>query len=214
MVVTHLARPFFNNGDEGGYRSKWWYCTFEFSVFDGRIWGQGEIFFSFSFSCCVRGVWYRGKTRTVLNSVEQARWLSARPMVAALSSILVPIVSVLLGIFSVILTHLLNTRSSGFDTIQSWTCKFSTALPTTPMVLGETRGEMSNEKFGILCSESRFGLWGMVAVVILQVLMGGCAVGEWIVSRRRGVDSRRKEKGMEMGVIETDRKTEFSFQEE
>lgn len=136
-------------------------------------------------------------------------------MFRALTSFLVPIASILLGVFSIVLTHLLNSRSSNTDTIQTWTCKFSKALPSIPMTIsgsgvGGTSGEMSNDKFGMLCSESKFGFWGMVVVVVLQVLMGGCAVGEWI-GKRRGGSGRDGEKGMEMGVLEIERKGEFSF---
>lgn len=60
---------------------------------------------------------------------------------------------------------------------------------------GGISGEMSNSKFGILCRESRFGFWGMVTVVVLQVLMGAFAVGELVVSRRMGVGRRGEEKG-------------------
>ncbi|TID17774.1 hypothetical protein E2P81_ATG10750 [Venturia nashicola] len=71
---------------------------------------------------------------------------------------------------------------------------------------GGLSGKMSNEKFGLLCSESRFGFWGMVAVVILQTIMGACAVGEWVSNRKMGRDEDREEKGMEMGIVEVDRK--------
>ncbi|RDI78867.1 hypothetical protein Vi05172_g11221 [Venturia inaequalis] len=131
-----------------------------------------------------------------------------RPILTTLPTLLTPLTSLLLALSSIILTHLLNTRPGSSDTIQTWTCKFATARPSTPMLLGDTRGEMSNEKFALLCAESRFGMWGMVGVVGLQVVMGGVAVGEWVIGRRAG-----KGRGveMEMGVIEADRKTEFSF---
>lgn len=76
------------------------------------------------------------------------------------------------------------------------------------MLMSGISGEMSNREFGRLCGESRFAFWGMVTVVVLQVVMGGVVVEEWVSTRRH---ERRGEKGMEMGVLEADRKTEFSF---
>lgn len=69
------------------------------------------------------------------------------------------------------------------------------------MVLGTSKEEMSNDKFGTLCTESKFGFWGMTAVLILQVLMFGSAVAQWF-TRKRVVSDHEKE---------GDRKTEFSL---
>lgn len=66
---------------------------------------------------------------------------------------------------------------------------------------GGINGEMSNSKFGLLCRESRFGFWGMVAIVVLQVLMGAFAVGELAGFRRTGaVERAGEEKGVEMEI--------------
>jgi hypothetical protein len=78
---------------------------------------------------------------------------TTRSLLSTLTGIVLFIASGLIALFSIILVTVLNKQTKDSDTIQTWTCRFSKALPNT-MVLGGLEAVMSNDKFGIMCQES------------------------------------------------------------
>ncbi|KAF2431609.1 hypothetical protein EJ08DRAFT_696401 [Tothia fuscella] len=108
-----------------------------------------------------------------------------RSLLASLAGIVLSTASSLIAIFSIVLILILNRRAPESDTIQTWTCKFSLNIPNAMIMPdGVQSADLSNDLFGTLCRESKFGFYGMVSVLVLQFLLFISVIAKWFTGRQ------------------------------
>jgi len=122
----------------------------------------------------------------IIISITPKLKFSTRSLFSAVTALGLSAASNLLAVFSIAFVAILNKHTQNSDTIQTWTCRFSKAVPGT-MIMSKNAADMSNDKFGTLCQESKFGFWGMVTVLILQFLLFFSAAAQWLASRKPGL---------------------------
>jgi hypothetical protein len=126
--------------------------------------------------------------------------MSMRTTLSVLSALVLATASGLIALFSIVLVYMLNRQAgTKSDTIQTWTCKFSKALPGTTLTMGNKVEEMSNDKFGILCTESvsfafllslcleAWEFYWLIFCLEIRILGNGCCTGSsgidvWVCS--------------------------------
>lgn len=105
----------------------------------------------------------------------------------------------LLALFNVVLVTILNRRSPNSDTIQTWTCKFSTNVPDLSLVSQSV--DLTNQKFSLLCGESvrkspplhetgvvlthyqQFGFYGMISILCLEFVLALAVTARWFTDK-------------------------------
>jgi len=89
------------------------------------------------------------------------------------------VATLFLAMTSLIVNYKMNNRGPRTDTIETWTCKWSE--PTNA-----TAGGVMNGNFRALCSETTFGLWGTVSLMIVMGLFFVSTLVQKAVDRRVG----------------------------
>ncbi|KAF2085489.1 hypothetical protein K490DRAFT_67647 [Saccharata proteae CBS 121410] len=118
--------------------------------------------------------------------------LTERPTLRALLTLAVASLSCIVAFAAVIFVHVLNNQSPQTETIQTWTCKFKGKKPASGIDgSGDGTGDtgvsiptdISNAAFGELCEESKFALYALLVVFLLQGSMLAVAVLAWCVDK-------------------------------
>jgi len=73
--------------------------------------------------------------------------------------------TLVLAVISLIVTYQMNSRGPRTDTLETWTCRWS-----HPAVGNATAGNKMNDDFGTLCTETLFGLFGMIALMVMVAI--------------------------------------------
>ena len=76
--------------------------------------------------------------------------MSSRPLFGALTTVGFAVPSLLLALFSVIFNSVMNDHTMNADTLRNWTCRFDKSMPIVGLNIPE---KLSNEQFGMLCTE-------------------------------------------------------------
>ncbi|KAK1808354.1 hypothetical protein LTR12_017297 [Friedmanniomyces endolithicus] len=111
------------------------------------------------------------------------RALPAPTFIALASALL----STVCSLIAVVFPALLNTHAPRRDTLQTWTCRWS----STAFDNGAGRAGSGPTGFGTLCHETRFAFYTTIPVFLLQRLLLGIAVYTLMTSGR----SRSQPKG-------------------
>ncbi|KIW05059.1 uncharacterized protein PV09_04214 [Verruconis gallopava] len=121
---------------------------------------------------------------------------------AMLSAVMFSTASALLALVSIVYSAILNRSGRSRETIQTWTCRFSTGIPLSSIDINDADKNLTNDSFQKVCAESRFAFWALVAVVILQALLFCTSIAQWSTSfwarTRRTLDDGRPDTGTEM----------------
>jgi len=96
--------------------------------------------------------------------------------------------SILLAVASMVVSNLMDEKSSNTDTIRTWTCRFSNN-PSQTMGLPSS---VTNDNFDTLCKESTFDFYAMIPILILQAVLLGTALTQFFNNRGMSVTSLRK----------------------
>ncbi|KAJ9656769.1 hypothetical protein H2201_008421 [Coniosporium apollinis] len=126
--------------------------------------------------------------------------LAHRPTMAAVLGIAVSLPAGLISLCTAIYVHVLNNNAPDVDTIQTWTCRFSSSKPAITDL--QVSDQMSNHLFGSLCEQSKFALYAMLVVFLLQGLLLATALVGWVVEKwaqHKSGDKSQDESSMEMG---------------
>jgi len=99
-----------------------------------------------------------------------------------LTAIILSTASLLMALFSVVLIAVLNKRTQNSDTIQTWTCRFRHTFPAAMGMNGQD--DLTNDKFSLLCTESKLGFYGMISILVLQFLLFLSAGARWFTGRQ------------------------------
>ncbi|KAK0775640.1 hypothetical protein LTR38_015779 [Friedmanniomyces endolithicus] len=99
------------------------------------------------------------------------------PNFIALASALL---STVCSLIAVVFPALLNTHAPRRDTLQTWTCRWS----STAFDSGDGRAGSGPTGFGTLCHETRFAFYTTIPVFLLQLLLLGIAVYTLMTSGR------------------------------
>ncbi|WPH03348.1 Hypothetical protein R9X50_00622600 [Acrodontium crateriforme] len=133
-------------------------------------------------------------TTIVLNLIlVVALFIAAAPanIIVVLASFLGTICSATALIFTAVLNH----RSPMTDTIQTWTCRWTTSLSR----------DGAPDNFNTLCNETRFAFYTMIPLFVLQAILLTLAFGVMTGSRAESKAARlydEPEKGVhELGSI-------------
>ncbi|KAJ9638291.1 hypothetical protein H2199_006978 [Coniosporium tulheliwenetii] len=119
---------------------------------------------------------------------------------AAVLGIAVSLPAGLISLCTAIYVHVLNNNAPDVDTIQTWTCRFSSSKPAITDL--QVSDQMSNHLFGSLCEQSKFALYAMLVVFLLQGLLLATALVGWVVEKwaqHKSGDKSQDESSMEMG---------------
>jgi hypothetical protein len=76
--------------------------------------------------------------------------MSSRPLLGALTTVGFAVPSLLLALFTIIFNSVMNDHTMNADTLKNWTCRFDTSMPIVGISIPE---KLSNEQFGMLCTE-------------------------------------------------------------
>ncbi|KAK0285047.1 hypothetical protein LTR35_005247 [Friedmanniomyces endolithicus] len=104
------------------------------------------------------------------------RALPAPTFIALASALL----STVCSLIAVVFPALLNTHAPRRDTLQTWTCRWS----STAFDSGAGRAGSGPTGFGTLCHETRFAFYTTIPVFLLQLLLLGAAVYTLVLGRR------------------------------
>ncbi|KAK3113615.1 hypothetical protein LTR53_008915 [Teratosphaeriaceae sp. CCFEE 6253] len=108
--------------------------------------------------------------------------------------------STICSLIAVIFPTLLNQHAPTRDTLQTWTCRWSTHS------FSGGRGGPSG--FSTLCNETRFAFYTTIPVFILQLLLLGMAVHTLALGRhdshpsRLGSDTEKSQSQHELGTVQ------------
>ena len=119
--------------------------------------------------------------------------LRQKPTLRALLSLATLVPALLLTIFGVAYSHIVNRDVSEIDTIQTWTCKYKSSR-SLPQDISIPKN-MGNTLFGSMCEESKFALYGSWTVFFFLCVSIGMTVVTWLAEkwsarqqRKQGID--------------------------
>lgn len=124
--------------------------------------------------------------------------LANRPTFRAMLSLGTCLPGALVSLITIIYAHILNNNSPHRDTIQTWTCQYMKSGPLEqdmPMP-----SNMGNRKFGSLCRESKFALYGTLIIFLLLSLNLGLSIVTWLADKWAARQSRKE---VEMSPVQS-----------